>query len=88
MGDVFEPWELILHHTYSGTPGAIFDHSPGRGAHGVGVGLDPTALDQKREVDRFRQKVDAGAEFAITQPVFDPDALFAALLRALDQAQA
>ncbi|GEM_PF-2785098 len=41
MGDVFEPWELILHHTYSGTPGVIFDHSPGRGAHGVGVGLDP-----------------------------------------------
>ena len=42
MGDVFEPWELILHHTYSGTPGVIFDHSPGRGAPGVAVGLDPT----------------------------------------------
>jgi homocysteine S-methyltransferase len=41
----------------------------------IGVGLDPTALDQQREIDRFRQKVEAGAEFAITQPVFDPDAL-------------
>ncbi|MCC6123581.1 MAG: bifunctional homocysteine S-methyltransferase/methylenetetrahydrofolate reductase [Pirellulales bacterium] len=41
----------------------------------IGVGLDPTALDRKRELDRFRRKVEAGAEFAITQPVFDPDAL-------------
>ncbi|MCL2709787.1 MAG: bifunctional homocysteine S-methyltransferase/methylenetetrahydrofolate reductase [Planctomycetaceae bacterium] len=41
----------------------------------IGAGLDPTALDRKRELDRFRMKVDAGAEFAITQPVFDPDAL-------------
>ena len=47
----------------------------------IGVGLDPTALDQNRELDRFRQKVEAGAEFAITQPVFDPDAL----LRFLDK---
>ncbi|MEA1952650.1 MAG: bifunctional homocysteine S-methyltransferase/methylenetetrahydrofolate reductase [Planctomycetota bacterium] len=49
----------------------------------IGVGLDPTTLDQDRELDRFRQKVEAGAEFAITQPVFDPDAL----LRFLDRAQ-
>ena len=49
----------------------------------IGVGLDPTALDQQRELDRFRQKVDAGAEFAITQPVFDPEAL----LRFLDEVQ-
>lgn len=49
----------------------------------IGVGLDPTALDLDREVDRFRQKVEAGAEFAITQPVFDPEAL----LRFLDRVQ-
>ena len=49
----------------------------------IGVGLDPTALDRARELDRFRQKVEAGAEFAITQPVFDPDAL----LRFLDDVQ-
>jgi homocysteine S-methyltransferase len=46
----------------------------------IGVGLDPTALDRDRELDRFRRKIEAGAEFAITQPVFDPDAL----LRFLD----
>jgi homocysteine S-methyltransferase len=49
----------------------------------IGVGLDPTSLDRRRELDRFRQKVEAGAEFAITQPVFDPEAL----LRFLDQVQ-
>jgi homocysteine S-methyltransferase len=49
----------------------------------IGVGLDPTALDRRRELDRFRQKVEAGAEFAITQPVFDPDAL----LRFLDEVE-
>ena len=45
----------------------------------IGVGLDPTALDRKRELDRFRQKVESGAEFAITQPVFDPEALLSFL---------
>jgi hypothetical protein len=34
-----DPWELILHHTYTGTPGVIFDQSPGRGGHGAAVGL-------------------------------------------------
>lgn len=47
----------------------------------IGVGLDPTALDHRREIERFRQKIEAGADFAITQPVFDPDAL----LRFLDE---
>jgi len=45
----------------------------------IGVGLDPTALDRQRELERFRMKVEAGAEFAITQPVFDPDALLSFL---------
>ena len=30
-----DTWEQILHHTYAGTPGVIFDQSPGRRAHGV-----------------------------------------------------
>jgi homocysteine S-methyltransferase len=29
-----------------------------------------------REIDRYFRKIDAGAEFAITQPVFDVEALF------------
>ncbi len=49
----------------------------------IGVGLDPTSLDRQRELDRFRQKVEAGSEFAITQPVFDSEAL----LRFLDEVQ-
>ncbi|TVR67221.1 MAG: bifunctional homocysteine S-methyltransferase/methylenetetrahydrofolate reductase [Candidatus Competibacteraceae bacterium] len=47
----------------------------------LGVGANPVAIDIDREVDRFAAKIDAGAEFAITQPVFDPDAL----LRFLDR---
>jgi len=42
----------------------------------VGVGANPVALDMDRELQRFRYKVEAGAEWAITQPIFDPDALF------------
>ncbi|MCP3981665.1 MAG: bifunctional homocysteine S-methyltransferase/methylenetetrahydrofolate reductase [bacterium] len=47
----------------------------------VGVGANPGALDIKREVSRFEWKVDAGAEFAITQPVFDVDAFLSFLER-------
>jgi methionine synthase I (cobalamin-dependent)/5,10-methylenetetrahydrofolate reductase len=42
----------------------------------TGVGVNPVAADLPREIERFRQKVLAGAEFAITQPVFDPECLF------------
>ena len=42
----------------------------------IGVGLNPTATSVDREIERFRWKIDAGAEYAITQPVFDPEALF------------
>jgi len=41
----------------------------------VGVGVNPVAIDPAHEIKRFEWKVDAGAEFAITQPVFDPDQL-------------
>jgi methionine synthase / methylenetetrahydrofolate reductase(NADPH) len=37
----------------------------------VGVGVNPAAPDLDRELKRFAWKVEAGAEFAITQPVFD-----------------
>jgi len=39
------------------------------------VGANPVAIDPARETERFRYKVDAGAHWAITQPVFDADAL-------------
>jgi homocysteine S-methyltransferase len=41
----------------------------------IGVGVNPAAIDPAHEIKRFEWKVDAGAEFAITQPVFDPDQL-------------
>jgi homocysteine S-methyltransferase len=37
--------------------------------------VNPAAPDLEREISRFAWKVDAGAEFAITQPVFDLDQL-------------
>lgn len=38
----------------------------------VGVGVNPGAIDLERELERFRKKIEAGAEFAMSQPVFDP----------------
>lgn len=45
----------------------------------VGVGVNPTAEPLDTELRRFYWKIDAGAEFAITQPVFDVDQFFAFL---------
>ncbi len=42
----------------------------------IGVGANPCAVDLEREIDRYYQKLEAGAEFAITQPVFDAEALY------------
>jgi homocysteine S-methyltransferase len=41
----------------------------------IGVGVNPAALDPAHEIRRFEWKVDAGAEYAITQPVFDVEQL-------------
>jgi homocysteine S-methyltransferase len=46
-----------------------------------GVGVDPSHLDQARELARLGQKLEAGAEFVITQPVFDAEVLLAFLER-------
>ena len=37
----------------------------------IGVGANPGAIDLNLEIRRFEYKVEAGAEYAITQPVFD-----------------
>ncbi|HEX5580498.1 MAG TPA: bifunctional homocysteine S-methyltransferase/methylenetetrahydrofolate reductase, partial [Gemmatimonadaceae bacterium] len=37
----------------------------------IGVGVNPAAVDPAHELRRFEWKVEAGAEYAITQPVFD-----------------
>lgn len=41
----------------------------------VGVAANPTAVIADRERTRFRYKVEAGAEFAVMGPIYDPDAL-------------
>jgi homocysteine S-methyltransferase len=41
----------------------------------IGVAVNPGALDLDDEVRRFQYKVEAGAEFAISQPVFDVEEL-------------
>jgi methionine synthase I (cobalamin-dependent)/5,10-methylenetetrahydrofolate reductase len=45
----------------------------------IGVGVNPVAIDPAHELKRFHWKVEAGAEYAITQPVFDPAQLEAFL---------
>ena len=39
----------------------------------IGVALNPVADDLDHEIERFRAKVAAGAHFAMTQPIFDPE---------------
>src|SRR5580658_1260065 len=39
----------------------------------IGVALNPVAEDLDAEIRRFEQKLKAGAHFAMTQPVFDPE---------------
>ncbi len=40
-------------------------------AFSIGVGVNPGAMNLEEEIRRFEWKVEAGAEYAITQPVFD-----------------
>jgi methionine synthase I (cobalamin-dependent)/5,10-methylenetetrahydrofolate reductase len=49
----------------------------------VGCGVNPGSPDLEREIARFEWKVDAGAQFCITQPVFDVETL----LRFLERTQ-
>ncbi|HWO56821.1 MAG TPA: methylenetetrahydrofolate reductase, partial [bacterium] len=49
----------------------------------IGVALNPVAADWPRELERFRAKVDAGAQFAFTQPLYQ----IAPLERAMEAIQ-
>lgn len=44
-------------------------------AFSIGVGVNPGAVNIDEEIRRFEWKVEAGAEYAITQPVFDTEQL-------------
>ncbi len=39
-----------------------------------GIGANPNAVDLEHEIEHYHNKLRAGAEFAITQPVFDAEA--------------
>ncbi len=41
----------------------------------IGVGVNPGAVNMEEELRRFEWKIEAGAEYAITQPVFDIEQL-------------
>jgi homocysteine S-methyltransferase len=41
----------------------------------IGVGANPGAVNMDEEIRRFEWKVEAGAEYVVTQPVFDLDLL-------------
>ncbi len=49
----------------------------------IGVAVNPTALDPDRELRRLEYKIEAGAEFAVTQLVFDL-AVFDAFMKRID----
>lgn len=48
----------------------------------IGVGANPCAVDIDKELKHFLNKYNAGAEYAITQPVFDSAALISFIERA------
>ncbi len=71
----------VLHHLNRGIePGGQVVDPPTRFV--IGVAFNQGAADLERELGRYRWKVEAGADFVVTQPVFDVDAL----LRTLDRA--
>lgn len=53
---------------------------PALGFH-IGCGADPSKPDVDTEVRRLEQKVEAGAEYIMTQPVYDPRTVEAFLQR-------
>jgi 5,10-methylenetetrahydrofolate reductase/methionine synthase I (cobalamin-dependent) len=44
-----------------------------RTGFGIGVAANPTAINLEIETKRFRYKVESGADYAFTQPIFDAE---------------
>lgn len=51
----------------------------------AGVACDPNARDVGREIKALRKKVEAGADFCLTQPIYDPKTARAFLKRYADE---
>lgn len=47
----------------------------GRTHFTLGTGFEPEALNRERELDKLRAKVEAGADYVMTQPTFDGEPL-------------
>jgi homocysteine S-methyltransferase len=43
---------------------------------GIGVAANPTAINLETEAQRWKYKCEMGADFAITQPLYDPDTFY------------
>jgi methionine synthase I (cobalamin-dependent)/5,10-methylenetetrahydrofolate reductase len=50
----------------------------------IGVGVNPTAVDFEKEMERLKQKTEAGADFIFTQPLYDTEILERFLKRTED----
>jgi methionine synthase I (cobalamin-dependent)/5,10-methylenetetrahydrofolate reductase len=64
----------ILDHLNHGCDLAGNLIGPALGIH-IGCGADPSKSDVEKEVRRLEEKVAAGAEYVMTQPVYDPRTL-------------
>ena len=75
----------ILDHLNHGCDLAGNLIGPALGIH-IGCGADPSKPDSAREVARLEQKVLAGAEYVMTQPIYDPRTVesFLAKIKHLD----
>ncbi len=75
----------ILDHLNHGCDLAGNLIGPALGIH-IGCGADPSKPDTAREVARLEQKVLAGAEYVMTQPIYDPRTVesFLARIKHLD----
>jgi methionine synthase / methylenetetrahydrofolate reductase(NADPH) len=47
----------------------------------IGVAVNPVAEDLDTEIERFHAKIEAGAHYAMTQPLFDPEHWYAFVKR-------
>lgn len=49
---------------------------PRRATFNLGCGANPGAIDLDHEIDRLHRKLENGARYILTQPVFDDDVFF------------
>ena len=75
----------IMSHLNNGCDLAGNPIGPALGLH-IGCGADPSKPDWEKEVARLEEKVRAGAEYVMTQPVYDPRTVekFLSLIKHLD----